>query len=275
MYSGYLLFVKKVCVLDSESLRIDRVPQTFSTNFVYATFSVKSGVKSLQFTALIVDDEAPMRQLVRIYLSNTGISVIEADSGLMALAKLEQEKVHLIVLDLMMPGMDGLQVAEVVKGKFPAMPILMLTARGAMDDKITGFAVGADDYLVKPFDGRELVARVQALLRRSYPATNGAYFPDIKLTIDVEARNVQVEESPVLLTQIEFDILQLLAEHPKRTFPREEILERVWGIDYFGDTRTVDSHIKNIREKLRHAGISLDPIQTVWGIGYKFEVDKP
>ncbi len=230
-------------------------------------------MEDLKFFALIVDDEAPMRQLVRIYLSNVGITVVEADSGKSALSLLEEEKVHLIVLDLMMPGMDGLQVAEVVKEKYPSMPILMLTARGTMDDKITGFAMGADDYLVKPFDGRELVARVQALLRRSYPASSGLYFPAIELTIDVEARNVLVAETSIPLTQIEFDILQLLAEHPKRTFPREEMLERVWGIDYFGDTRTVDSHIKNIREKFRHAGISQDPIQTVWGIGYKFEVE--
>ncbi len=229
----------------------------------------------MKFSALVVDDEATMRQLVRIYLINAGISVLEAESGKAALSKLEQEKVHIMILDLMMPGMDGLQVAELVKAKFTVMPILMLTARGTMDDKITGFAVGADDYLVKPFDGRELVARVQALLRRSYPSSGGFTFPDIELAIDAEAREVLVAETPVALTQIEFDILQLLAEHPKRTFPREEILERVWGTDYFGDTRTVDSHIKNIREKLRHAGISLDPIQTVWGIGYKFEVAGP
>jgi two-component system response regulator ResD len=232
-------------------------------------------VTGLKFSALVVDDEAPMRQLVRIYLTNVGITVIEAESGKTALSIVEQQKIHLIVLDLMMPDMDGLQVAEVVKGKYPAMPILMLTARGTMDDKITGFAVGADDYLVKPFDGRELVARVQVLLRRSYPTSNSIYFPYIDLTIDAEARNVLVAGNAVPLTQIEFDILQLLAEHPKRTFPREEMLERVWGIDYFGDTRTIDSHIKNIREKFRHAGISQDPIQTVWGIGYKFEVEGP
>ncbi len=227
----------------------------------------------MKFTALVVDDEAPMRQLIRIYLHNAGFTIMEAEEGKIALSKLEREKVHIIILDLMMPEMDGLQVAETVKKKFPSMPILMLTARGTMDDKITGFAMGADDYLVKPFDGRELVVRVQALLRRSYPASASLHFPALQLTIDVEARNVKVAKTAVILTPIEFDILRLLAEYPNRTFPREEMLERVWGIDYFGDTRTVDSHIKNIREKLRHAGLVNDPIQTVWGIGYKFEGD--
>ena len=246
---------------------------TFFTLFVYAVLSIFNEVKILNFTTLVVDDEANMRQLIRIYLSSAGFTIIEAESGQAALSKLEQAHVHIIILDLMMPDMDGLKVAELTKRKFPTMPILMLTARGTMDDKITGFAIGGDDYLVKPFDGRELVARTQALLRRSYPASAGIYFPAIQLTIDAEARKVTVEETAVILTQKEFDVLLLLAERPNRTYQREEILEGVWGIDYFGDTRTVDSHIKNIREKLRHAGILQDPIQTVWGIGYKFEVD--
>lgn len=227
----------------------------------------------MKFSALVVDDEAPMRQLIRIYLNNAGFTVIEAEAGKIALSQLEKEHIHVILLDLMMPDMDGLQVAEIIKKRYPTIPVLMLTARGTMDDKITGFALGADDYLVKPFDGRELVARVQALVRRSYPASASLHFPAIQLTIDPEARKVTVIETSVVLTQKEFDVLLLLAEHPNRTFHREEMLENVWGIDYFGDTRTVDSHIKNIREKLRHAGMAKDPIQTVWGIGYKFEVE--
>lgn len=229
----------------------------------------------MNFTVLVVDDEENMRRLISIYLQNVSIKTVEAESGQDALEKLEQSHVHMIVLDLMMPGMDGLKAAELVKAKFPAMPILMLTARGTMDDKIMGFAVGADDYLVKPFDGRELIARVQALLRRSYPTSASLHFPHLHLTIDSEARTVTVDETPVSFTQKEFDMLLLLAEHPNRTFNREEILEHVWGIDYFGDTRTVDSHIKNLREKFRLAGMTQDPVQTVWGIGYKFEVGRP
>lgn len=222
---------------------------------------------------LVVDDESHMRQLVRIYLQNAGYMVDEAVDGPMALERLEEGRPQLVVLDLMMPGMDGFEVCQHIRGIDPEIPILMLTARTAVEDKVIGLSFGADDYLIKPFDGRELVARVQVLLRRAHlDKEQILQVEGIGLQIDLAGRTVVIGESQVALTPKEFELLVLLARRPGKTFTREEILERIWNYEYEGEQRTVDSHVKNLREKLRDAGVVRDPLKTVWGVGYKFEV---
>jgi two-component system, OmpR family, response regulator ResD len=222
---------------------------------------------------LIVDDEAKMRNLIRIYLQNAGYSVQEAADGLEALRAFEQSQPHVIVLDIMMPGMDGFETCAQIRDKAPEIPILMLTARTSVEDRVSGLSEGADDYLTKPFDGRELVARIQALVRRAYSGEEvRIVIEEIGLVIDVTGRTVSACNGNIPLTPKEFELILLLASRPGRTFPREEILERVWPYEFQGETRSVDSHIKNIREKLRTAGIKQSPIKTVWGVGYKFEV---
>lgn len=222
---------------------------------------------------LVVDDEGPMRQLVRIYLQNAGYSVVEAIDGPTALEQFEKDLPNLVVLDVMMPGMDGVETCQYMHGINPEIPILMLTARTTIEDKVTGLSCGADDYLTKPFDGRELVARVQALLRRVHSDEEQILTVDgVGLRIDLAGHVVTVGETLLALTPKEFELLVLLARRPGRTFTREEILERVWTYEYEGEARTVDSHVKNLREKLRDAGITSDPLKTVWGVGYKFEV---
>lgn len=223
---------------------------------------------------LVVDDEAKMRNLIRIYLQNAGYSVAEAVGGLDALQVIQKFRPQAVILDVMMLGMDGFETCGLIREKHPEIPVLMLTARTSIDDKVSGLSQGADDYLTKPFDGRELVARVQALLRRAnVDGDDRLQFDDLSLAIDVTNRVVVVCAKQVPLTPKEFELILLLARHPGRTFPREEILERIWSYEYEGETRTVDSHVKNIREKFRESGIASDPVKTVWGIGYKFEVD--
>ncbi|WP_258359609.1 response regulator transcription factor [Moorella sulfitireducens] len=219
---------------------------------------------------LVVDDEAGLRQLVRLYLEKDGMEVAEAASGYEALEKIKQNNFDLLILDLMMPDGDGWSVARVVRSKMD-LPIIMLTARGDEMDRLTGFELGADDYVVKPFSPRELVARVKALLRRTGgDGKRGEQLHYPGLSIDITGRVVKVRERTIEnLTPKEFDLLLFLARHPGQVMSREKILEKVWGYDFYGDLRTVDTHIKNLREKL---GRGHDFITTVWGVGYKFEV---
>jgi two-component system response regulator ResD len=223
---------------------------------------------------LVVDDEWNMRNLLRVYLTKNGFQVTEAANGREALKFVEQHPYDLILLDVMMPDMDGWEVCKRIR-QTKQTPIIMLTARTETKDKVQGLTLGADDYVVKPFEPDELIARIFALLRRSnssevtIPASNLIEYPDLQ--ISPEARQVKVRDQSIDLTPKEFDLLRYLAEHPNRAFTREICLEQVWGEDFLGDTRTVDTHVKNIREKLRSAGLSFAPIQTVWGVGYKFE----
>lgn len=217
---------------------------------------------------LVVDDEARMRELVRLYLASAGYEVLEAQDGLEALQRFEAEAPDLVVLDLMLPRLDGWEVCQRIR-KYSRVPIIMLTARGEVHDKVVGLRLGADDYIAKPFDGRELLARVEAVLRRAAPAGAGqrpvALGP---LAIDPAKRAVQIEGRPVSLTPREFELLLLLALHPGQVFTREQLLDRIWGMDFAGDVRTVDSHVKNLREKL---GRAASMVTTVWGVGYKLE----
>ncbi|AHV97473.1 response regulator transcription factor [Paenibacillus sabinae] len=224
---------------------------------------------------LIVDDEWNMRNLLRIYLMKEGFQIKEAATGLEALSMVKKHSFDIILLDVMMPDMDGWQVCKVIR-ETETVPILMLTARTETKDKIHGLGIGADDYLTKPFDSEELLARMYSLIRRStitqtsQPQQLALEFP--QMTIFPDAREIRIHAELVDFTPKEFDLLVLLAQSRQRAFSREELVERLWGFDYEGEVRVVDTHIKNIREKLQKAGMTYNPIQTVWGVGYKFFV---
>ena len=226
-------------------------------------------------TVLVADDDEKIRELLVLYLSKEGFAVEQAADGAEAILKAQQLKPGLIVLDIMMPVLDGLEVCRQVR-KFSRVPIIMLTARVEDEDRIMGLELGADDYVSKPFNPRELVARVKAVLRRSSEAVPEAQGSDVlrfpQLLINRQEYVVTSSGHTVQLTNKEMELLWHMASHPGRVFSREQLLESVWGYEYFGDTRTVDTHIKRIRQKL---GVQPDTpwdIKTVWGVGYKFEV---
>jgi len=227
-----------------------------------------------KFHILVVDDEWNMRNLLRIYLTKNAFEVKEASSGHEALSFIAQHPFDVIILDVMMPDLDGWEVCTKIR-ETKQTPILMLTARHETKDKVHGLTIGADDYLVKPFDPEELIARVFALVRRSQ--ISDTHINSLKIirhpniTIDPEGREVFIMDKLVDCTPKEFELLYELADQFKRVFTREALLEQIWGRDYFGDIRTVDTHVKNIRDKSRKAGLKYNPIQTVWGVGYKFQ----
>lgn len=217
-------------------------------------------------TVLVVDDEPRMRDLIRLYLQ-TEFTVSEAPDGFAALQSLADEIPDLVLLDVMMPGLDGWQVLQRIREEY-AVPVIMLTARGDVPDRVQGLRLGADDYMAKPFDGRELVARVEALLRRAAgPAQAQTLIKRGALVLHPSDRTATWKGQNLALTPKEFDLLTLLAMYPGQAFPRDRLLDRIWGADFEGDIRTVDSHVKNLREKL---GDGAAMIVTVWGVGYRF-----
>ena len=216
---------------------------------------------------LVADDEPEIVEFVTRYLERDGYTVVVARDGPTARDK-ALRGVDLVILDLMLPGIDGLEVTRQVRAT-SVVPILMLTARAEEADRVLGLELGADDYLTKPFSPRELVARVKALLRRSRMPSVGST-QSAGLVIDADARRVSLDGEPVELTPREYDLLRVLALTPGKTFTREELLDRVWGPEYVGDTRRVDMHISKLREKLTRPG-SVVPIRSVWGVGYRFE----
>ncbi len=219
---------------------------------------------------LVVDDEAKIARLVRDYLEQAGYRVVLAFDGRQALAAFRHEKPRLVVLDLMLPQVDGLDVARAIRQESDT-PIIMLTARVEEADKIVGLELGADDYVTKPFSPRELVARVRAVLRRVEGQPRAAQTLSVgDLEIDPERRTVTVAGRSVDLTPTEFDLLSLLARHPGRVFSRMELLERVQGYTYQGYERTIDAHIKNIRQKIEDDPKKPRYILTLYGLGYKF-----
>jgi two-component system response regulator ResD len=229
---------------------------------------------------LVVDDEERIRRLLRMYLEKEGYAIDEAEDGETALRKALDENYDLIVLDLMLPGMDGVEVCSRLR-QTKATPVLMLTAKGEEVNRVHGFEVGADDYVVKPFSPREVMFRIKAILRRSEGTAywtrdtraNNIVFPH--LTIEHDARRVTAGGQEVYLTPKEYELLHYLASSPDKVFSREELLKDVWNYDFFGDLRTVDTHVKRLREKLnRVSPEAAAMITTVWGVGYKLEVPK-
>ncbi|WP_017380605.1 response regulator transcription factor [Paenisporosarcina sp. TG-14] len=221
---------------------------------------------------LIVDDEFEMRQLLRLYLQQENYLLEEAEDGREAYDKMLKNDYDLMILDVMMPLMDGWQTLQQVR-KISDIPIMMLTAKGSIQDKVQGLSTGADDYLVKPFEEAELMARVQALLRRTqhHDRKNDEVLKYKGIILNLTSR-VAIYQGEVLdLTQTEFDLLQTFIVHRGKVLSREQLVELIWGIEFMGEERTVDSHIKNLREKLQEAKIEKSLVKTVWGIGYKVE----
>ena len=222
-------------------------------------------------TILVVDDEQRIIDLAKMYLEQDGYRVMSATDGVNALGKILEDKPSLVVLDLMLPGMDGLEVCRRVRAESD-VPIIMLTARSDDIDKIVGLELGADDYLTKPFNPRELVARVKAILRRadrkSIRDDAPTHIEIGNLTIDAQRRAVEIDGNSIDLRMKEFDLLQTLAENPGMVFSREKLLDVVWGYDFAGETRTVDVHIAHLRHKLDGMQAT---IETVWGVGYKLD----
>jgi two-component system response regulator ResD len=220
---------------------------------------------------LIVDDEREMRQLLRIYLQQENYLIEEAQNGKEAYEQIINNDFDLVILDVMMPIMDGWETIERVR-KVSSVPIILLTAKSAVEDKVLGLTTGADDYLVKPFDDAELLARVKALLRRTQKAsTNNDVLKYKGIILNKTARSVMYQEFVINLTQTEFDLLEVLIEHKGNALTRDHLVDLIWGIDFMGEDRTIDSHIKNLREKLHAFGIEKTFIKTIWGIGYKVE----
>lgn len=229
-----------------------------------------------QQKVLVADDEAQIRNILSIYLKKAGFEVVEAADGAEALVKVQSDKPDIIVLDIMMPVMDGLEVCKQVR-KISDIPIIMLTAKDEDDDRILGLEIGADDYITKPFNTREVVARVNAVLRRSgqtIAATGKQVLEFPSLMINLSEYRVVAFGKEVTFTAKEMELLWCLASHPGIVFSRNQLLETIWGYTYYGDTRTVDTHIKRVRHKLNIPKDSKWDILTVWGVGYKFEVKK-
>jgi DNA-binding response OmpR family regulator len=224
------------------------------------------GAKSQQ-AVLVVEDEASIASFVALYLKNAGYTVRTATTGGEALAQVNAQLPDMIVLDLMLPDIDGIEICKRIRQRSD-VPILMLTARDEDVDKIIGLEVGADDYLTKPFNPRELVARVKAILRRATPERReleSAVLRHGDLTIDAGRREAKVGDEEIQLAPKEFDLLWELLDHRGLVLTRDQLLERVWGYTFAGDTRTVDVHVRQLRRKLGDAS----PIVTVWGVGYK------
>jgi len=220
---------------------------------------------------LVVDDEEPVRELIELYLTKEGFEVLHAKEGREALRQNGEHHPDLIILDLMLPGLDGWEVCRQIRST-SRVPIIMLTARSEEVDRVVGLELGADDYVVKPFSPRELVARVKAVLRRGAAAVEEAEtlaFPGLR--IDRIRHRLEVDGEEVHLTPTEFRLLWCLASQPGRVFSRAELLDRIWGYDSESDARTVDVHIKRLRHKTKADGKQSFAITTVWGLGYKFE----
>lgn len=229
-----------------------------------------------QQTVLIADDEPQIREILSIYFKKEGFKVIEAQDGAEALVQVQAGKPDIILLDIMMPVLDGLEVCKQVR-KISDVPIIMLTAKDSDDDRILGLEIGADDYISKPFNTREVVARVKAVLRRTgqtVTTQNKQVLEYPNLMINLSEYRVVAFGREITFTAKEMELLWCLASNPGIVFSRNQLLEKIWGYTYYGDTRTVDTHIKRVRHKLDIPPDSTWDIMTVWGVGYKFEVKK-
>ena len=221
---------------------------------------------------LLIEDEARIREMVKDYLENEGFQVAEAADGLEGIEKFKASEFAIIILDVMLPGIDGWSVCREIR-KTSNVPIIMLTARSEEYDKLFGFELGADDYLTKPFSPKELVARMKAVLKRGKGingiASHSSIFEYQDLLVNLEARKVTISGETIGITPKEFDLLSFLVKNPDKVFTREQLLNKVWGYEFGGDHRTVDTHIKMLRESLK---LYRSIIVTVWSVGYKFEI---
>lgn len=218
---------------------------------------------------LIVDDDSNICDLIELYLNKEGYKTYKAHNGREAVKTFNEKQIDLVVLDIMMPEMDGYEVLKEIR-KTSELPVVMLTAKGETFDKVLGLELGADDYIVKPFEPKELVARIRAVLRRYKPQTQKRALEFTDLCIDADSYIVTYKGNQIEMPPKEFELIYFLASNPNKVFTRDQLLYEVWGYDYPGDSRTVDVHVKRIREKLQDN--SDWNIKTVWGVGYKFEV---
>ncbi|MBR5236134.1 MAG: response regulator transcription factor [Clostridia bacterium] len=222
---------------------------------------------------LVVDDDRNICELIRLYLEKEGFAVTLAHDGQAALTLFKESTPSVVLLDIMLPKMDGFQVCREIR-RISNIPIIMLTAKGETFDKVLGLELGADDYMVKPFENKELVARIKAVLRRYDPkddAEKEVVYPN--LVINLSNYELKINGNQIDIPPKELELLYCLATNPNKVFTREQLLETVWGFDYFGDSRTVDVHVKRLREKLELAGEGQNwQLKTVWGVGYKFDV---
>ena len=221
---------------------------------------------------LVVDDDLNICELLRLYIEKEGFNVVTANDGMEALKLFEKENPELIMLDIMLPGLDGWQVCREIR-KTSQCPIIMLTAKGEVFDKVLGLERGADDYVVKPFEAKEVVARIRAVLRRT-GKTDDNQVKEVKwdrLSINLTNYELKVDGVQIDTPPKEMELLYHLASNPNRVFTRDQLLDEVWGFDYYGDSRTVDVHVKRLREKIDGVSDKWE-LKTVWGVGYKFEV---
>ena len=218
---------------------------------------------------LIVEDEANIRELLRLYLEREGYTVLEAENGVEGIKKWKSDKPDMLLLDVMMPVMDGWAVCREIRAESD-VPIIMLTAKGETADRVSGLEMGADDYIVKPLEMPEVIARVRAVFRRMAPDDGPEKLSFDNLVIDKQAYDLVIKGKRVDAPPKEIELLYFLASSPNRVFTRAQLLDDVWGFDYFGDTRTVDVHVKRLREKLEGVSDKWE-LKTVWGVGYKFE----
>lgn len=223
---------------------------------------------------LVVDDDSHIRELCRLYLTHDEFLVDEAADGQEALEAISQNAYDLVILDLMMPRVDGFDVLSDVRQRDQWLPVVMLTAMGDEEDRILALDMGADDYVIKPFSPKELVARVKAVLRRAMaepPARESSIIRHPGLMIDVEKRAAHAGQELLTLTPREFDLLTFLASHPRQILSRDMLLDRVWGFEFEGDSRTVDVHVTRLRQKLLATSSAFEYLETVWGQGYRFQ----
>lgn len=222
---------------------------------------------------LVADDDSNIAELLRLYLEKEGYNVVIALDGEEAIAKFTPENPDLVLLDIMMPKLDGWQVLREIRKKSNC-PIIMITAKGETFDKVLGLELGADDYVVKPFDSKEIVARIKAVLRRTGKVSDASDIKEVsydKLVVNMTKYELKVDGKVVDTPPKELELLYHLASNPNRVYTRDQLLDEVWGFEYYGDSRTVDVHVKRLREKLE--GVSPKwTLKTVWGVGYKFEV---
>ncbi len=237
----------------------------------------------LNYTILAVDDEEHILELIEYNLKQQGFSIKTASSGEEAIYIMKNEKIELVLLDIMMDGMDGIEVLSIMKKdeELAHLPVIFLTAKTEEIDKVMGLELGADDYIAKPFGVRELAARIKAVLRRTLKITElveeapgeGDALKNGKLKINKITRDVMVDDKNIDFALKEFELLYLLVKHAGIVYSREQLLEKVWGYDFYGETRTVDVHIRNIRKKLEENGMNPDCIKTVRGVGYKYQLE--